>query len=121
MGQQQILLLVLIFVIVGIASIVAINTMQSTHDDANTDAIRQDLLQAHSVAVAYSRRNAQTGGGGGSFAQVQLRDIMLPARNENATYEITDRSSDSFRIIARPHIESDSLVAVISMNGIVWE
>lgn len=121
MGQQQLLLLVLVFIIVGISVIVSIDIMQSTHDDANTTAIRKDILQAHSVAIAYNRRNVQTGGGGGSFAQIQLRDVMLPVRNENATYEITERTADSFRIIARPHIESDSLIAVISMNGITWE
>jgi len=121
MGQQQILLVILVTVLVGIATFVAINTMQSTHDDATTDAIRQDILQATSVAITYYRRNSQTGGGGGSFINIQLRDIMLPASNDNARYEISDRTIDSFRIIATPHTDNANMVAVVNVNGVVWE
>jgi len=121
MGQQQILLLVLVTILVALATIVAINTMQSTNDDAILDAIRQDILQATSIASTYHRRHVSTGGGGGSFIQIQLRDIMLPPSNENAAYEITERSVESFTIVATPHQGQNAFTAIISANGVRWE
>jgi Tfp pilus assembly protein FimT len=121
MGQQQLLLLVLVFIIVGFGIIVSTNTFQATHDSANADAIRLDIIQAQSVAVSYYRRSVQTGGGGGSFVQIQHRDIMLPVSNDNASYEISERSSESFMITATPHTVADNIVAIITPNGIIWE
>lgn len=40
MGQQQLLLVILVTIIVGIATVVAINTFSSAADSANLDAVR---------------------------------------------------------------------------------
>ena len=45
MGQQQLLLVILVTIIVGIATVVAINTFSSASEQANIDAARQDMLQ----------------------------------------------------------------------------
>lgn len=120
MGQQQMLLVVLITILVGIATIVAINTFQDAHDGANMDAIRQDILQAHSQSQVFYSKPVQLGGGGGSFSMITLQDILLPEENDNATYEITETSDDSFTLSYEPRSLSETFTATISYDVITW-
>ncbi len=120
MGQQQLLLIILITILVGIATIVAVNTLRVTHDEQNRDAIRQDLLQAHAMARGYYAKPGIIGGGGESFKEVTLKVIALPERNENAIYEITERSKESFTITATARGIDEDLVAVFTKEKIEW-
>lgn len=120
MGQQQLLLIILITILVGIATIVAVNTLQVTHDEQNRDAIRQDLLQAHAMARGYYEKPRIIGGGGESFEDVTLKEIALPERNENALYEITERNKESFTITASARVTDEELVAVFTKDKIEW-
>ncbi|MGF1669458.1 MAG: hypothetical protein ACFCU6_03345 [Balneolaceae bacterium] len=120
MGQQQLLLVILITILVGIATIVAINTMQVTHEEQNRDAIRQDIMQAHNMAKAYYLKPRVVGGGGESFENVTLQLIALPEKNENAEYEITNRSTDSFEITARARVIDEEIKAIITKDNIQW-
>ncbi|MDZ7715010.1 MAG: hypothetical protein U5J95_02240 [Balneolaceae bacterium] len=52
MGQQQLLLVILVTIIVGIATVVAINTFSSASDSANVDAVRGDLLNIAACCTA---------------------------------------------------------------------
>jgi len=67
MGQQQLLLLVLAAVIVGLAVVTGINMFGQNALQANQDAIRQDLLTIASEAHAWYRRPVALGGGGNTF------------------------------------------------------
>ncbi|MDZ7806938.1 MAG: hypothetical protein U5K71_07465 [Gracilimonas sp.] len=53
MGQQQLLLVILVTIIVGIATVVAINTFGSAADSANLDAVRQDVATIAASAQGY--------------------------------------------------------------------
>lgn len=53
MGQQQLLLVILVTIIVGIATVVAINTFGSSAEQANLDAVRQDIAQIATAAQAW--------------------------------------------------------------------
>jgi len=53
MGQQQLLLVILVTIIVGIATVVAINTFGSAADAANIDAVRNDVAAIASGAQGY--------------------------------------------------------------------
>lgn len=55
MGQQQLLLVILVTIIVGIASAVAITTFSSASDSSNVDAVRQDMLSIGSTSQGYLR------------------------------------------------------------------
>jgi len=120
MGQQQLLLIILITILVGIATIVAINTMQVTHEEQNRDAIRQDLLQAHAMARGYYEKPRVIGGGEESFEKITLKLIALPERNENAEYEITERNTESFTITAKARVIDEDLIAVFTKEKIEW-
>ncbi|MCC5913065.1 MAG: hypothetical protein JJU46_01710 [Balneolaceae bacterium] len=122
MGQQQLLLVVLVTIIIGIATVVAINTMQAATDEANADPIRQEILQAHANSNSFLRRPAIIGGGEGSYDGITLESIQLPELSENAAYSLGEVNSDSFQIIA----ESDrgfTLKATITKGSsdIEWE
>jgi type II secretory pathway pseudopilin PulG len=70
MGQQQLLLVILVTVIVGIATVVAINTFGSASKSANIDAVNNDVASIAASAQAYYTKPSMMGGGGNSFSPV---------------------------------------------------
>ncbi len=93
MGQQQLLLIVLSVIIVGIAVIVGINMFNDQAASSNLDAITSDLVNLASRAQQHFRRPTAMGGGGGSFALLTanaagLAYLTNQPSNENGTYSI---------------------------------
>ncbi len=95
MGQQQLLLLVLSAVIVGLAIVVGINMFGENAVQANQDAVLQDVLNIASRAQAWARRPALMGGGGGSFNNITLDTLNVDATNANGTYSITEADTSA--------------------------
>ena len=75
MGQQQLLLVILVTIIVGIATVVAINTFSSASDSANVDAVRNDLLNIAASAQQYYMKPDALGGGGNSFDGISVDNL----------------------------------------------
>jgi Tfp pilus assembly protein PilE len=67
MGQQQLLLIVLGVIIVGIAVVVGINVFTASSANANRDAVISDLTTLAAMAQQYYRKPIAMGGGGNSF------------------------------------------------------
>lgn len=97
MGQQQLLLVILVTIIVGIATVVAINTFGAAADSANVDAVRQDLASIAASAQGYYMKPTMLGGGGRSFVGITFNNFTFPgtiaadgtsAENENGVYTI---------------------------------
>ncbi|HAW80025.1 MAG: hypothetical protein CL662_14175 [Bacteroidetes bacterium] len=118
MGQQQLLLVILVTIIVGIATVVAINTFSSAADSANLDAVRQDVANIAASAQGYYMKPTQLGGGGQSFASVTFNNIsfasdtiaqtgFLSAVNANGKYVISAAGATSFVITAHPASDPD--------------
>jgi type II secretory pathway pseudopilin PulG len=120
MGIQQILLLVLVTILVGIATIVAINNFQESYDASNFDAVRQDISQAHNMSQSYYHKPKILGGGGGSYEGITLQLIHLPEQNENASYFLDEITDTEFTIIAES-VAGFVVRAVISGEQIRWE
>lgn len=119
MGQQQILLLILVTVIVAIATILAINTMQESHQNANHEAIRQKMMDATTLAQAYYRKNEMMGGGGGSFENISLEELDIQASDENlAEFSLSDAGTTSFTLTAIPASGGENIVGVIYSDRI---
>ena len=103
MGQQQLLLVILVTIIVGIATVVAINTFSSAADSANLDAIRQDLGTIAASAQGYYMKPTMMGGGSKTFKNLTFNDITFggdvtdgqTASNENAIYTIPESITGS--------------------------
>jgi hypothetical protein len=77
MGQQQLLLIILGVIIVGIAIAVGLQLFQSGSIGANSDAIINDMMNIAAHADQYRIRPESMGGGGGSFD-----NYTLPTRLE---------------------------------------
>lgn len=104
MGQQQLLSVILVTIIVGLATVVAISTMQASYDASIEDAIRQDILQAHAMAQGYWNKPDMLGGGGRNFTSVTLPNLNLPEENENARYSLDEISASGFNIVAESYV-----------------
>lgn len=69
MGQQQLLLIVLGVIIVGIAVVVGINVFTASSANANRDAVISDLTTLAAMAQQHYRKPVAMGGGGNAFDQ----------------------------------------------------
>lgn len=140
MGQQQLLLVILVTIIVGIATVVAINTFGSAADSANVDAVRQDVAQIAASAQGYYMKPEMLGGGGKDFTNMTFEHITFSAdsvdgtfaSNENGSYVLSGGSSTGITITAHPsscdgYVEAtgcptaaDQLAGTIAPNDFSW-
>ncbi len=116
MGQQQLLLVILVTILVGIATVVAINVFGTAAEDANRDAVRQDLLQGATAAQAVWTRPAMLDGAAQDFVTIPdadlLRRLGMPlyfddnttnlGSNENGSYSIADTTPMSIQLLGEP-------------------
>lgn len=75
MGQQQLLLLVLGIVIVGLSVVVGIQAFGENQKKANADALVSDAVRIASDVQAWNLKPTAFGGGGGAFTGVALSDL----------------------------------------------
>lgn len=118
MGQQQLLLVILVTIIVGIATVVAINTFSSASDSANVDAVRGDLLNIAAAAQQYYIKPAALGGGSQSFTGITTNNLGgVPGtinsdtelENENGTYTLGSITAGSFTVTGVPKTAGGSI------------
>lgn len=86
MGQQQLLLIILGVIIIGIAVAVGINMFASNAVDANRDAVTGDLTQLAAKAQQFYKKPTTMGGGGNDFNGFTLG--TLDATNGNGAYAV---------------------------------
>ncbi len=93
MGQQQLLLIILGVIVVGIAVAVGITMFQDSAMSANRDAVTNDLVNLASNAQQYYRRPVSLGGGGSSFVGLTadaagLARLTAKPTNANGSYSV---------------------------------
>lgn len=76
MGQQQILLIVLSIILVGIAIIVGISMFKSYSITAHQDMLMIDIINLSSLAYQYRIRPSSLGGGNGSFENFDISESL---------------------------------------------
>ena len=96
MGQQQLLLIILGVIIVGIAVAVGITMFQDNAVSANRDAVTNDLVQLAAKSQQFFRKPVSLGGGGNSFTLITgdapgmaLLVSTAFSNNDNGTYTIS--------------------------------
>ena len=67
MGQQQILLIVLGIIIVGVAVGIANQLFDTSAEDSNKDSIASELLHLGMIAQQYFNKPSEMGGGNNSY------------------------------------------------------
>jgi hypothetical protein len=84
MGQQQLLLIILGVIIVGIAIAVGLSLFTAQSIQSNRDAIINDLNNLAAQAYQFRIRPTSMGGGQGDYSCFSIPTKMRT--NENATY-----------------------------------
>jgi hypothetical protein len=86
MGQQQLLLIILGVLIVGIAISVGVAGFIGGHQQANKDALIAKLTGIAADAFHYHLRPSSMGGGGNSYVGYQIPSKLVA--DENGTYAL---------------------------------
>lgn len=87
MGQQQLLLIILSVIIVGIAIAVGINMFQTNAVDSNRQAIISDVTNLGAKAHRYFRTPEALAGGGQDFNGFHLQ--AAESQNANGQFAVT--------------------------------
>jgi Tfp pilus assembly protein PilE len=89
MGQQQLLLIVLGVIIVGIAVVVGINVFTASSANANREAVVADLTNLASLAQQYYRKPTALGGGNNAFTGWTVPGNLAQTPNMSAAVTAT--------------------------------
>ncbi len=92
MAQQQLLLIILGTIIIGLALAIGVTLFTDNSVSANRDAVTSDLVALASRAQMYYRRPKLMGGGGRSFTGLSISDLTTKATNAYGTYSVTSVS-----------------------------
>jgi len=122
MGQQQLLLLVLATVIVGIATVVGIQAFSQNNTKSNADALMNDAVRIASDAQAWAQKSAPFGGpgtfGAAGFGEATLAALGYEAAgtpavytNLNGDFQITTAAASNL-VVQGTNDELDNRVTV---------
>ncbi len=131
MGQQQLLLVILVTIIVGVATVVAINIFGQSAENANIDATRQDVLTLSAMGQGWYIKPELLGGGGGDFTNITASELgfgyiddgtltepITQFENENATFTLTGSTTDLTINAVPKQVPGASVDAVVLPNEI---
>lgn len=116
MGQQQLLLIILGVIIVGIAIAVGLSMFSAQSVQSNKDAIINDLNNIAANAYQFKIRPTSMGGGGGSYVGYSVPSKMVS--NANASYNATGASATEITITGTSgQYSGGTVTAKLNSNG----
>ena len=92
MGQQQLLLIVLGVIIVGVAVVVGINLFNANAETSTQDSIVSQGTNLGAMAQQYYKKPTSMGGGGNSFAPAGSNVVTFQAFWDNLPDNLTSSS-----------------------------
>jgi len=104
MGQQQLLLIILGVIIVGIAIAVGISQFGAHSTQANKDGVTSSLVNASANAYQFKIRPTTMGGGGGAYTGYAVPSKM--SKDDNGTYATGTVTAQSCPIIGTSNINT---------------
>jgi hypothetical protein len=118
MGSQQLLLIVLCMVMVGVAITVALMMFQANAIESNRSALTDDLLYYATRARDYYWRPSSLGGGNRSFAGLTLSMLSKMSSNSNGHYilESATNSEVVIRGIGNIKVGDDTTQVQVIVN-----
>ncbi len=93
MGQQQLLLIILGVIVVGIAIAVGISQFSAHSTQANKDGVTSSLVNISANAYQFRIRPTTMGGGGGQYTGYTIPSRM--ATDNNGAYTVSSVSATS--------------------------
>ena len=113
MGQQQLLLIILGVIIVGVAIAIGISMFSGQSIASNRDAIITDLSTLGADAYQFKIRPTTMGGGNGTFSGYALSTTgAWGSSNPNATYTVTTQTASQLVLTATSKQVSGATVTV---------
>jgi len=109
-GQQQLLLIILGVIIVGIAIAVGLSLFSAQSIQSNRDAIINDLNNLAAQAYQFRIRPISMGGGEGDYSTFTIPIKMRT--NENGTY-VASPSQNSITITATSAQNASNYITVV--------
>lgn len=100
MGQQQLLLIVLGVIIVGIAVVVGINLFNANAEESAKDGVVSDCTNLGAMAQQYFKKPLSMGGGGNSFVGFDVPANL--ATTANGGYVASGQSATNCTITGTP-------------------
>ena len=100
MGQQQLLLVILVTIIVGIATVVAINIFGTSAENANADSVRVDLTSLATAAEGWYIKPVMLGGGGSTYTELSFDRLTFPLDGQVAAGDLAGTNLNARYIIA---------------------
>jgi hypothetical protein len=110
MGQQQLILVLLAIMVIGVAIAAGLGLFSSNQAETNKLAIINDLNNLKSMAYKYRRRPVTMAGGAGSYVGFTLPTKL--ATNANAEYSL-NVSANSITVLATSHIDPGNTITVV--------
>ena len=101
MGQQQLLLIVLGVIIVGIAVVVGINLFNANAEESAKDTIASEATNLGAMCLQYFKKPLALGGGGNSFDGFVTPPAL--ATTTSGTYAVTPNGAVDCVIVGSPN------------------
>lgn len=92
MGQQQLLLIVLAIILVGIAIAISTTLFDSNATSSNRDAVISDLNHLGAIAIEYYKKPKNLNGGGNKFTGWKLPAELDTTANGNYVLTVSAQS-----------------------------
>lgn len=114
MGTQQILLIVLSVIIVGVAVVVGIMMFNNQAYNANKQAVASELTTYGSLVVQWWKTPTSQGGAGQVATNMDQADIAAYIGFNGANYSLTNDDTGEFRLTAAT--QADSTVTLVGLG-----
>jgi hypothetical protein len=128
MGQQQLMLVVLVVVIVGISTVVTLNILGFGADNANRDAVRADLLSAASYVQEIWERPTLLNGANRDFTRLTEKELLHKLKitgirseniisNRNGSYEISIQEITEIKVTGTPSSGGETIEVYVCFDS----
>ena len=114
MGQQQLLLIVLGVIVVGIAVVVGINLFNANAVSSNRDGVVSDLNNLGAMAQQFYKKPTSMGGGSNTFTGWAIAAEL--DTTANGSYAATV-NAQSVSIVAKPHLRPDHSLPALARGN----
>ncbi len=115
MGQQQLLLIILGVIIVGIAIAVGLSLFSAQSVQSNKDAMINDLNNLAAHAYQFRIRPTSMGGGQGVYTGYKIPSQLK--KNTNAAYVETVAAASVTVVATSESTPTNTITVVIDSNG----